>query len=167
MMKGVQRGYLALVLGISVVLCRADGTNMPPAVPGTPPPPAGAAPAAPRRSPAVETYVDRDGWQSGVGMRGMEHYVERLASHLQKNIPGLIAGVAGGKRGILLLATFRGQRNFYRAQENTEQFLKAIVDDLATRLPEPVAPVVTVKYQGTDIIIAERVRGEVRVRFLQ
>lgn len=125
-------------------------------------------PAPPaRRSADVETYVDREGWQSGVGLRGMEHYVERLANHVQKNIPGLIAGVAGGKRGILLITTFRGRRNFYRAKENTEQFLKAIVNDLATRLPEPVAAQVIVRYNGADIIIAERVRGEVRVRFLE
>ncbi|MCX7846892.1 MAG: hypothetical protein N2595_02515 [bacterium] len=120
-----------------------------------------------RRFGGIETYVEREGWQSGVGLRGMEHYVQRLANHLNKNIPGLIAGVAGGKRGILLIATYRGRRNFYRARENTEQFLKAIVDDLATRLPEPVAPQVVVRYEGTDIIVAMRVRGKVHVKFLE
>lgn len=159
----------AFILLVGTSMLSAQETN----VVGTAPvPPTNQVTSAPptspsRRSAAVETYVDREGWQSGVGLRGMEHYVERLANHVQKNIPGLIAGVAGGKRGILLITTYRGRRNFYRAKENTEQFLKAIVNDLATRLPEPVAAQVIVRYNGADIIIAERVRGEVRVKFLE
>jgi len=165
---------LVMIAGVSAV--RARETNVPPATPRPPAPqqlapeplaaPAQPAPPA-RRAAGVEIYVDREGWQSGIGLRGMEHYVQRLANHVQKNIPGLIAGVAGGKRGILLITTFRGRRNFYRAKENTEQFLKAIVNDLATRLPEPVAAQVIVRYNGADIIIAERVQGEVRVKFLE
>lgn len=119
------------------------------------------------RLKGIDIYVDREGWQSGIGLRAMEHYVQRLANHVQKNIPGLIAGIAGGKRGILLVVTYRGRRNFFRARENTEIFLKAIVEDLATRLPEPVAPYVVVRYEGEDIIVAERIRGRTRVKFIE
>ena len=114
----------------------------------------------------IEVYVDREGWQSGIGYKGMVHYTERLSNHLSKNLPGYIEGIAGGKKGILLMVSFKAQRNFYLAQENTKEFLSAIVEDLAQRMPEPVAPLVTVTHNGKEIIRAERVGTEVTVKFL-
>ena len=119
----------------------------------------------PKNTP-IEVYVDREGWQTGVGYKGMVHYTERLSNHLSKQIPGYIVGIAGGKKGIMLMVSFKAQRNFYLAQENTKEFLTAIVDDLAKRLPEPVAPLVTVKQNGKEIIRAERVGDEIKVDFL-
>jgi len=114
----------------------------------------------------IETYVDKEGWQTGVGYKGMEHYVNRLSAHLGKNLSGYVTGIAGGKKGILLLVTFKAQRNFYMAQENTKEFLTAIVNDLVKQMPEPVAPLVTVKQNGREIIRAEREGTEVKVTFL-
>ena len=133
--------------------------GMPPGLSGPP------QPGTPKNTP-IEVYVDREGWQSGVGYKGMVHYAERLSNHLSKSIPGYVVGIAGGKKGILLIVSFKAQRNFYLAQENTKEFLSAIVDDLSQRLPEPVAPLVTVKQNGKEIIRAERVGKEVKVQFL-
>jgi len=114
----------------------------------------------------IETFVDKEGWQSGVGYKGMEHYVARMADTLSKKIPGYIIGIGGGKKGILLLVSFKAKRNFFLAQENTREFLTAIVKDLLQSMPEPVAPVVTLRCGDKDIIRAEWVGDKVDVKYL-
>lgn len=120
-----------------------------------------------KRSPPVDTYVAREGWQSGVGYRAMENYVTRLSNLCRERLPGMVAGIAGGKKGILLSVTFKAKRNFYLAQENTKEFLTAIVEDLE-KLPEPVAAQVYVTHNGKQIISAMRPkRGkDVKVKYL-
>ena len=118
-----------------------------------------------RRSPPVDTYVNREGWQSGIGYKEMERYVKRLSHVCSKRLPGMVFGIAGGKRGILLQVTFRAQRSFYMARENTEEFLKAIVADLE-RMPEPVAAAVYVTHNKREIIRAERKGKKIVVKFL-
>jgi hypothetical protein len=118
-----------------------------------------------RRIPGIELYVDREGWQSGIGYRAMQDYVQRLANVCREQLPGLVRGIAGGKRGILLQVTFKGQRKLYFARQNTEEFLTAIVKDLAT-LPEPVALGVHVTHNQKEIIRAEHTGREVKVTFL-
>jgi hypothetical protein len=120
-----------------------------------------------KRSPPVDTYVDREGWQSGVGYRAMEKYVIRLSHLCRERLPGMVAGIAGGKKGILLSVTFKAKRNFYLAQENTKEFLTAIVEDLE-KLPEPVAAQVHVTHNGKQIISAIRPRKgkDVKVKYL-
>jgi hypothetical protein len=120
-----------------------------------------------KRSPPVDTFVDREGWQSGVGYRAMEKYVIRLSHLCRERLPGMVAGIAGGKKGILLSVTFKAKRNFYLAQENTKEFLTAIVEDLE-KLPEPVAAQVYVTHNGKQIISAMRPRKgkDVKVKYL-
>jgi hypothetical protein len=137
--------------------------------------PAAARPAVPagmpsrrdRELPPIETYVEKEGWQSGIGYKGMQHYLERMSDSLSKKIPGYILGIAGGKKGVLLIVTAKAKRNFFLAQENTHEFLSAIVNDLMTRMPEPVAPVVTVKYEDKEIIRAEWMGNKVKVNYTQ
>jgi hypothetical protein len=120
-----------------------------------------------KRSPPVDTYVDREGWQSGVGYRAMENYVTRLSHLCRERLPGMVTGIAGGKKGILLSVTFKAKRNFYLAQENTKEFLTAIVEDLE-KLPEPVAAQVYVTHNGKQIISAIRPKKgkDVKVKYL-
>jgi hypothetical protein len=120
-----------------------------------------------KRSPAVETFVAREGWQSGVGYRAMEKYVTRLSYLCRERLPGMIVGIAGGKKGILLSVTFKAKRNFYLAQENTKDFLSAIVEDLE-KMPEPVSAQVFVSQNGKQIISAMRPKKgkEVKVKYL-
>ncbi|NLF40515.1 hypothetical protein GX586_13810 [bacterium] len=120
-----------------------------------------------RKIPPVDTYVDREGWQSGIGFKEMEKYVTRLGQICSERVPGLVYGIAGGKKGILLNCTDKGQRGFYMAKENTEQFLTAIVQDLM-KLPEPVAPFAVMNCRGKPIVQAtySRSSGKVEVKFL-
>jgi len=135
------------------------------------PPPAAATAGVParrdREQAPIETYVEKEGWQSGVGYKGMQHYLERMADALGKKIPGYVIGIAGGKKGVLLIVTAKAKRNFFLAQENTHEFLSAIVNDLMTRMPEPVAPVVTVKFEDKEIIHAEWMGNKVKVNYTQ
>jgi len=114
----------------------------------------------------IETFVDKEGWQSSAGYKGMEHYVARMADTLGKKIPGYILGIGGGKKGVLLLVSLKAKRNFFLAQENTREFLTAIVQDLLRCMPEPVAPVVTMRCGDKDIIRAEWVGDKVAVKYL-
>lgn len=114
----------------------------------------------------VETFVDKEGWQSSAGYKGMEHYVTRMADTLGKKIPGYIVGIGGGKKGVLLIVSFKAKRNFFMAQDNTREFLTAIVKDLMKCMPEPVAPVVTLRCGDQDIIRAEWVGDKVDVKYL-
>jgi len=114
----------------------------------------------------IETFVDKEGWQSSAGYKGMEHYVTRMADTLGKKIPGYIVGIGGGKKGVLLIVSFKAKRNFYLAQENTREFLTAIVKDLLKCMPEPVAPVVTMRCGDKEIIRAEWVGDKVDVKYL-
>ena len=118
-----------------------------------------------KRSPPVEAFVDSEGWQSGVGYKAMEQYVKRLSLLCRERLPGMVTGVAGGKKGILLQVTFKAKRNFYLAQENTKEFLTAIVKDLE-KLPEPVAAQVIMNHNGQQIISAERKGKDVKVNYL-
>ena len=118
-----------------------------------------------RRMQPVETYVDQEGWQSGIGYRSMEHYLKRLARVCRERLPGMVVGIAGGKKGILLKVTFKAKRNFYLAQENTKELLTAIVKDLE-KLPEPVAGQVIVTHNGQQIISAIRKGKEIKVDYL-
>lgn len=108
--------------------------------------------------PAMKTYVDKEGWQTGTGYRQMQQYVKRLAILCENNLKGLIVGIAGGKRGILLRATPKAKINLLKAKENTKEFLTAIVNDLA-QFSEPVAPVVYVTIKG-DVVAQAELRGE-------
>ena len=137
---------------------------------GDQPPAGNAAPPEQRDGRAllpVDTYVDGEGWQSGLGYKEMERYVKRLGVLCSERLPGLVQGIGAGKSGVLLLVTFKAQRSFYMARENTEQFMSAIVGDLE-RMPEPVAAVVHVKCEKTEIIRAYRSRssGKTQVDFL-
>jgi len=118
-----------------------------------------------KRSKAVETFLNREGWQSGVGYKEMQRYIKRLAHLCQDRMPGLVNGVAGGKRGILLNVSFKGQKNFYMARENTEDFLSAIIGDLE-KMPEPVALSVYVTHNKRNIISAIKKNGRIKVKFL-
>jgi hypothetical protein len=120
-----------------------------------------------KRTPAVEKFVSREGWQSGVGYRAMEKYVTRLSYLCRERMPGMVVGIAGGKKGILLSVTFKAKRNFFLAQENTKDFLTAIVEDLE-KLPEPVSAQVFVSQEGKQIISAMRPRKgkDVKVKYL-
>jgi hypothetical protein len=118
-----------------------------------------------KRSKAVETFLNREGWQSGVGYKEMQRYIKRLAHLCEDRMPGLVNGVAGGKRGILLNVTFKGQKSFYMARENTEEFLTAIIGDLE-KMPEPVALSVYVTHNKHNIISAIKKGGKVKVKFL-
>lgn len=114
-----------------------------------------------------KTYVDKNGWQSDLGRVAMEKYIERLLYLCQQRLPGMVTGIAGGKKGILLSVTFKAKRNFYLAQENTKDFLTAIVEDLE-KLPEPVVAQVYITNNGQQIISAMRPRqGQpVKVKYL-
>ena len=118
-----------------------------------------------KRSKAVETFLNREGWQSGAGYKEMQRYLKRLAHLCEDRIPGLVNGVAGGKRGILLNVTFKGQKSFYMARENTEEFLRAIIGDLE-KMPEPVALAVYVTHNKHNIISAIKEGGKIKVKFL-
>ena len=118
-----------------------------------------------KRSKAVETFLNKEGWQSGIGYKEMQRYLKRLAHLCEDRIPGLVNGVAGGKRGILLNVTFKGQKSFYMARENTEEFLTAIIGDLE-KMPEPVALAVYVTHNKHNIISAIKKGGKVKVKFL-
>lgn len=114
----------------------------------------------------IETYVDNEGWQTGVGYREMQRYIQRLAIICEENLQGIVLGVAGGKRGVLLRVSPQRKVNLTYARENTEEFLTAIVNDLAA-FPEPVATTVHVVADGNEIIRAEKRGDRVRVRFLE
>ena len=118
-----------------------------------------------KRSKAVETFLNREGWQSGVGYKEMQRYLNRLAHLCEDRLPGLVNGIAGGKRGILLNVTFKGQKSFYMARENTEEFLAAIIGDLE-KMPEPVALAVYVMHNKKNIISAIKEKGKIKVKFL-
>jgi hypothetical protein len=154
-----KRPLVLIVAGMLVALCawaRAAESNMMAQIAGR----------RDRELKPVETFVDKEGWQSGAGYKGMEHYVERMADTLGKKIPGYILGIGGGKKGILLIVSMKAKRNFYLAQENTREFLTAIVKDLLQRMPEPVAPVVTMRCGTKDIMRAEWVGDKVEVKYL-
>ena len=118
-----------------------------------------------KRSKGVETFLNREGWQSGVGYKEMQRYIKRLAHLCEDRMPGLINGIAGGKRGILLNVSFKGQKSFYMARENTEEFLGAIIVDLE-KMPEPVALSVYVTHNKRNIISAIKKNGRIKVKFL-
>ena len=118
-----------------------------------------------KRSKQIETFLKREEWQSGVGYKEMQRYIKRLAHLCEDRMPGLINGIAGGKRGILLNVSFKGQKNFYMARENTEEFLSAIIGDLE-RMPEPVALSVYVTHNKRNIISAIKKSGRIKVKFL-
>jgi len=118
-----------------------------------------------KRSKAVKTFLNREGWQSGVGYKEMQRYLKRLAHLCEDRIPGLVNGVAGGKRGILLNVTFKGQKSFYMARENTKEFLTAIIGDLE-KMPEPVVLAVYIVHNKRNIISAIKKGGKVKVKFL-
>jgi len=118
-----------------------------------------------KRSKQVKTYLKREEWQSGVGYKEMQRYIKRLAHLCEDRMPGLVNGIAGGKRGILLNVSFKGQKSFYMARENTEEFLSAIIGDLE-KMPEPVALSVYVMHNKVNIISATKTNGKVKVKFL-
>jgi len=118
-----------------------------------------------KRSKAVETFLNREGWQSGVGYKEMQRYLKRLAHLCEDRVPGLVNGIAGGKRGILMNVTFKGQKSFYMARENTEEFLTAIIGDLE-KMPEPVALSVYVMHNKRNIITAIKENGKTKIKFL-
>jgi len=118
-----------------------------------------------KRSKAVETFLNKEGWQSGVGYKEMQRYLERLAHLCEDRMPGLVNGIAGGKRGLLLNVTFKGQKSFYMAKENTEEFLTAMIGDLE-KMPEPVALDVYIIHNKKTIISAIKKNGKVKVKFL-
>ena len=118
-----------------------------------------------KRSKAVETFLNKDDWQSGVGYKEMQRYLKRLAHLCEDRIPGLVNGIAAGKNGILMNVTFKGQKSFYMARENTEEFLGAILGDLE-KMPEPVSLAVYVIHNKKTIIIARKERGKIKVKFL-
>ena len=95
----------------------------------------------------------------------MQRYIKRLAHLCEDRMPGLINGIAGGKRGILLNVSFKGQKSFYMARENTEEFLGAIIGDLE-KMPEPVALSVYVMHNRVNIISAIKKGGKTKVKFL-
>ena len=118
-----------------------------------------------RRRSGVETFLNPKEWQSGIGYKEMQRYLKRLAHLCEDRIPGLVNGIAAGKRGVLLNVTFKGQKSFYMARENTEEFLTAIIGDLE-KMPEPVAPAVYVTHNKHTIITAIKKNGKVKVKFL-
>ncbi len=118
-----------------------------------------------KRSKQVATYLKREEWQSGVGYKEMQRYVKRLAHLCEDRMPGLVNGIAAGKRGILLNVSFKGQKSFYMARENTEEFLSAIIGDLE-KMPEQVALSVYVMHNRVNIISAIKTNGKVKVKFL-
>ena len=118
-----------------------------------------------KRSKQVETYLKREEWQSGIGYKEMQRYIKRLAHLCEDRMPGLVNGIAGGKRGILLNVSFKGQKSFYMARENTEEFLGAIIVDLE-KMPEPVALSVYVTHNKRNIISAIKKNGRIKVKFL-
>ena len=118
-----------------------------------------------KRSKAVETFLNKEGWQSGVGYKEMQRYLKRLAHLCEDRMPGLVNGIAGGKRGILLNVTFKGQKSFYMARENTEEFLSAIIGDLE-KMPEGVALDAFIVHNKKTIISAKKKNGKVKVKFL-
>ena len=113
----------------------------------------------------VETFLNPKGWQSGIGYKEMQRYLKRLAHLCEERIPGLVNGIAAGKRGILINVTFKGQKSFYMAQENTKEFLTAIIGDLE-KMPEHVSLAVYVIYDKRTIIKAMKSKGKVKVKFL-
>jgi len=118
-----------------------------------------------KRSKAVETFLNKEEWQSGVGYKEMQRYLNRLAHLCEDRMPGLVNGIAGGKRGILLNVTFKGQKSFYMARENTEEFLTAIIGDLE-KMPEGVTRDVFIIHNKKTIISAMKKNGKVKVKFL-
>ena len=119
-----------------------------------------------RETKGIETYTDTVGWETANGFAVMEDYVARLKKVFETRMPGLIDKVAGGKKGILLVVTDKAKRNFFLAQENASQLLKAIVDDLDT-MPEPVLLQCTVNYRNVPIIACYRENGENKVEYLK
>lgn len=119
-----------------------------------------------RDTKGVETYTDRIGWTTSDGFSVMENYVARLKRVCEERLPGRIDKIAGGKKGILLIIPAKTKKSFFLAQENTAQFLRAIVQDLRT-MPEPVLLQVTVNYRGVPIIAAYQQEGEIKVEFLK
>ena len=118
-----------------------------------------------KRGGRIETFLNKNEWQSGIGYKEMQRYLKRLAHLCEDRIPGLVNGIAAGKRGILLNVTFKGQKSFYMARENTEEFLTAIIGDLE-KMPEPVAPAVFVIHNKVTIITAIKKAGKIKVEFL-
>jgi len=113
----------------------------------------------------VKIYIAREGWQTNFGFREMQKYLKTLAEICSDRIPKLVYGIAAGKNGIMMQVSFKAQRKFYGARENTEEFLSAIVGDLE-KMPEPIAPEVRMTCNGKEIIKAYRSGDKIKVKFL-
>ncbi len=113
----------------------------------------------------VKIYIAREGWQTNVGFREMQKYLKTLAEVCNNRIPRLIRGIAAGKNGIMMQISFKAQKKFYGARENTEEFLSSIVGDLE-KMPEPIAPQVTMTCNGKEIVKAYRSGDKIKVKFL-
>ena len=113
----------------------------------------------------VKIYIAREGWQTNIGFREMQKYLKTLAEVCNTRIPRLIRGIAAGKNGIMMQISFKAQKKFYGARENTEEFLASIVADLE-KMPEPIAPQATMTYNGKEIIKAYRSGDKIKVKFL-
>ncbi len=113
----------------------------------------------------VKIYIAREGWQTNIGFREMQKYLKTLAEVCNDRIPRLIRGIDAGKNGIMMQISFKAQKKFYGARENTEEFLASIVGDLE-KMPEPIAPQATMTYNGKEIIKAYRSGDKIKVKFL-
>ena len=113
----------------------------------------------------VKIYIAKEGWQTNIGFREMQKYLKTLAELCNDRIPRLIYGIAAGKNGIMLQVSYKAQRKFYGARENTEDFLSEIVRDLE-KMPEPIAPEATMTCNGKEIVKAYRSGDKIKVKFL-
>ena len=113
----------------------------------------------------VKIYIAREGWQTNIGFREMQKYLKTLAEVCNDRIPRLIRGIAAGKNGIMMQISFKAQKKFYGARENTEEFLASIVSDLE-KMPEPINPEVRMTCNGKEIIKAYRSGEKIKVKFL-
>jgi len=113
----------------------------------------------------VKIYIAKEGWQTNIGFREMQKYLKTLAEICNNRIPNLIRGIAAGKNGIMMQISFKAQKKFYGARENTEEFLTSIVGDLE-KMPEPITPEVRMTCNGKEIIKAFRSGDKIKVKFL-
>ena len=113
----------------------------------------------------IEIHIEGEEWKTARGFQAAKEYANRLAVICSENISGLISGIAIGKRGIVLITNDRARRAFYLAQENTQEFLRAIVGDIL-KLPEPMAPAVVVRYGNSNMIAAYFKDNEIKVDYL-